>query len=301
MSNELKMTRRTLLGVGGAAAVGYPLLGFAGPVDPPNAGGVKVEKGVVYGKGGGADLHCDIYRPPAGTEKHMALIHLHGGGFARGSHETMGPNVTPITARGYVSIAAEYRLAGPAAKWPAQNEDVRTAIRWARENAGMLGVDPKRIGVAGYSAGGDLALFAAGAPDNELAACLAFYPVAQITKEDNFTAALMPDGADEAALRAASPTTYVKAGFAPTIIYHGLADTTVPPDSSLHLLQLLRDAKVSSELHTFAGVPHAFDSHPEFAETCSVLSDFFLDRYVINPRTYPPFGAGARGAGRGPA
>jgi dipeptidyl aminopeptidase/acylaminoacyl peptidase len=100
-------------------------------------------------------------------------------------------------------------------------------------------------------------------------------------------------------MRAASPTTYIKSGFPPTVVYHGLADVTVSPDSSLHLLQLFRGAGVSSELHTFAGVPHVFDSHPEFANACAALTDFFLDRHVLNPRTYPPFDAG--GAGRGPA
>ena len=298
MSNETQITRRMLLGVGGAAALGYPLRGWAGPLDAPNASAVKVEKDVVIGKGGNTDLHVDIYRPPAGTEKRMALIHLHGGGFARGSKDTLGPQVTPITARGYVSVAAQYRLSGEA-KWPAQNEDVKTAIRWTRNNAGMLGIDPKRIAVVGYSAGGHLALFAAGAADTQLATCVAFYPVAEITREAPWTSALMPAGSDEGAMRAASPTTYIKSGFPPTVVYHGLADVTVSPDSSLHLLQLFRGAGVSSELHTFAGVPHVFDSHPEFADACAALTDFFLDRQVLNPRTYPPFGAG--GAGRGPA
>ena len=49
----------------------------------------------------------------------------------------------PITARGYVSIAAQYRLSG-AAKWPSQIEDARTHVRWVREHASQLGIDPKR-------------------------------------------------------------------------------------------------------------------------------------------------------------
>jgi acetyl esterase/lipase len=293
MANQPQMTRRTLLGMGGTAALAYPLGALAASPETPTAAPLKVDKDIVVGKGGDADLHVDIYHPPVGAEKRLALVHLHGGGFARGSKDTLGPQVTPIASRGYLSIAAEYRLAG-VAKWPAQNQDVKAVIRWTRDNASRLGVDPKRIAVVGYSAGGHLALFAAGDPDNQLAACVAFYPVAEITKDGAWTSALMPAGADEAALRAASPTTYIKAGFAPTIVYHGLADKTVSPDSSLHLLDLLRGAAIPSELHTFAGVPHAFDSHPEFAETCSVLTDFFLDRHVLNPRTYPPFVGGGR-------
>src|ERR1700687_3457294 len=105
----------------------------------------------------------------------IALIHFHGGGCARGDKDTLGPKVTPITARGYVSIAAQYRLSG-AAKWPSQIEDAKTHIRWVRANASSLGVDPKRIAIVGYSAGRHIALFTAGQPDAELAACIAFYP-----------------------------------------------------------------------------------------------------------------------------
>ena len=49
---------------------------------------------------------------------------------------------------------------------------------------------------------------------------------------------------------------------------------------------------LSSELHTFTGVPHEFDMHPEFAESCAALTDFFLDRQVLHSRTYPPFAPG---------
>lgn len=260
----------------------------------PSASGVKVEKDVVIGKGGETDLHCDIYKPPPGTEKRMALIHFHGGGFARGSKETLAAKVTPITARGYVSIAAQYRLSG-AAKWPSQIDDAKAHIRWTRANAGRLGIDPKRIAIVGYSAGGHIALFTAGQPDAELAACIAFYPQ---TSVKNNAPVLMPPGSDEAAIANASPLAHIKAGYPPTLLFHGLSDVTIPPANSQQLLQVLQDAKVPSELHTFTGVPHEFDEHPEFAEACASLADFFLDRNVLHPRTYPPF---APGRGRGPA
>jgi acetyl esterase/lipase len=289
MSNNLQLPRRTFLGMGGVAVLGASFPALATPAQPTDTSAIKIEKDVAIGKGGDTDLRCDIYRPPAGTEKHMALVHLHGGGFARGSKDTLAAKVTPITSRGYVSIAAEYRLSG-VAKWPAQIEDVKTAIRWTRANAGSLGIDPRRIATVGYSAGGHLALFAAGASDTQLAACVAFYPAVEVGKD--IAQVLLPPGSDEAAIRAASPLSYVKAGFPPTVIFHGLADVTVPPESSEHLLQVLRAAGVPAELHTFAGVPHEFDGHPEFAEACANISDFFLEREVLNPRTYPPFRPG---------
>lgn len=297
MLNHANLPRRTFLTIGGAAALANPFSAMASAAQAPNVSGVKVEKDVVTGKGGNVDLHCDIYRPPAGTEKHLAIVHLHGGAWRAGSKDNLGGQVTPITARGYVSVAAEYRLTG-VAPWPAQIEDVKTQIRWAHENADRLGVDAKKIAVAGYSAGGHLALIAAGTPETQLVACIGFYAAADPVDDPRYRAILVPPGADEAAARAANAMTYLKAGFPPTILYHGLADTTVPPESSEHVLQALRMDNVPCELHTFAGMPHQFDQHPEFAEACAALTDFFLDREVLNPRTYPPFGGG-RGGGRG--
>lgn len=281
------------MGVGGAAALGIPLA-----AQTSNTAGVKVEKDVVVGKGGDTELHCDIYRPPAGAEKRMALIHFHGGGFAGGSKNALSEKVLPITARGYVSIAAQYRLSG-AAKWPAQIEDAKTQIRWVRENATRLGIDPKHIGVVGYSAGGNIALNAAGQPENELASCMAYYAATDVKRYAN---ALLPAGSDDAAIANANPVNHMKEGYPPTVLFHGLSDVTVDPKDSQHVLDVLRAAKVPAELHLFDGVPHEFDQHVEFAESCATLADFFLERHVLHPKTYPPFGPpGGRGGGRGPA
>src|SRR5438105_8881415 len=153
----MPINRRAFIGMSGAAVLGSR-------VQAPEKNRIKVEKDVVFGKGGQTDLKCDIYRPPAGPsdkEKRMGLIHIHGGGFARGTKDNMGEQIIPITSRGYVSISIDYRLSG-VAKWPAPIHDVKAAIRWMRANAGSLGIDPQRIAVVGHSAGGHLALFAAG-------------------------------------------------------------------------------------------------------------------------------------------
>ena len=273
----------------------------------PARGPLSIEKNVVFGKGGATDLHLDIYRPPAGTEKRMATIHIHGGGFTGGSKDTLVERVPPYASRGYLAIAVQYRLAGEA-KWPSQIEDVKAAIRWARANAKSLGFDPDKIAVVGHSAGGQLALFAAGTPNRpefegkggtpgagtQVVACCAYYPGTEVRPRADGTANnLLPAGSDEAAHRAASPLTYITAAFPPTVIFHGTADTTIPLESSERLFKQLRDAKVQAEFHAIEGVPHVFDSNKEFAEAAAGAADFFIDRHVIHPRTWGPPAGGA--------
>ena len=304
-----ELTRRGFLGTVGIAAVVPTATAIAAQSGGSARGSASIEKDIVFGKAGKTDLRLDIYKPMETSGKRMAMIHLHGGGFTAGNKEALADRVAPFVALGYVALPIEYRLAGEA-KWPAQIEDVKAAIRWARANAGRLGVDPERIGVVGYSAGGHLALFAAGTcnrPEFEgkngtpgvstqLAVCCSYYAVTEVTpRADGAANVLLPDGSNEAAHRAASPINYVAAGFPPTIIFHGTADVTVPIESSERLFKRLREVKVPVEFHGFEGVPHAFDSNPEFAKAAAQAVDFFLDRKVLHPRTYPPFGGGGGG------
>ena len=275
-----RFTRRGFLAAAGIAAAAPALDVLAGQ-GGGSRNAISVEKDVVFGKGGAMDLRCDLYRPRPGTEKRLAAILIHGGGFGGGSKETLTERARPYAELGHLTIAAQYRLTGQAG-WPAMIEDVKTAIRWTRANASSLGVDPTRIVIVGYSAGGYLALTAAGTQNlaelegtggnagvgTEVAACVAYYPA---------TAGGPPPSA--------SPATYVTERFPPTVLFHGVADTTVPLESSQRFFQMLRDAGVPAELHSFAGVDHIFDRDPAFAVACARLADLFLDRHVITPRS----------------
>ena len=305
-----EISRRGFIGAAVAGSAVPALTAAAAQIPEPAQSKVAVEKDVTFGKGGDMDLKLDIYRPPAGvTAKQMATIHFHGGGFTGGNKESLADRIKPFAARGYVAIAAQYRLAGQAG-YPALVHDAKAAIRWVRANAKSLGIDPQRIGVVGYSAGGYHALFTAGTGEHpefegsggnpgvstKVAVCLAYYPAT------NIPASMLPAGSDDAARKAANATTYIASGFPPTIIFHGMKDVTIPIESSKRLVQQFQDAKVPVEFHAFEGVPHAFDSNPEFAVLSAQLADFFIDRNILNPRTYPPFGGGGgRGqrAGRG--
>jgi acetyl esterase/lipase len=283
-----EVTRRSFLGSAALTAAaleafaqgrGGPGRGAAPPLPLPP--GVTTERNVTFGKGGGLDLKLDIYRPKPGTVKRAATIHLHGGGFTGGSKDTLNERILPFAANGYVAIAAQYRLLGQS-PWPGMLENAKAAIRWTRANAQRLDIDPARIIIVGYSAGGFLSLTVAGTQNRpemegsggnaragtQVEAAVAFYPVA-----------------DSGPPPSASPVAHINASYAPTVIFHGTADTTVPVASSQRLFQRLLDSKVAGELHTFEGAEHIFDRDPALASACGSIADLFLTRLRAKPRT----------------
>jgi acetyl esterase/lipase len=315
------ITRRGFVKASSALAAA-PMLGALaarGQPRAPDIGNLRAEKDIVFGKGGDIDLKLDVYRPPESVaEKRLGIVHLFGGGFRTGNKGAgyIINDAKALGARGYTSISATYRLQSEAS-WPAQIHDVKAAIRWTRANAARLGVDADKIVVAGYSAGGMLALLAAGTNgkaelegaggtpgvSSAVNACVGVYPLASAQTARG----LFPEGqATPENIAAASPTSYIGASFAPTIFVHGTADMTVPLASSIDFFEKLNAAGVPTALTAIQGADHAFDVGAlDAVEVMAQSIDLFLDRLLVNPRPYPTFGAGGGrpgggGAGRQP-
>jgi acetyl esterase/lipase len=266
--------------------------------------GIEVERDIAFGRGGDVDLRLDISHPVPNTSKRMAILHLHGGGFRAGSKDDTARTAPDLARLGYVGIGVQYRLAQEA-NWPGQLHDVKAAIRWTRANADRLEIDPDRIAVAGYSAGGLMALFAAATQDlaefdgdggtpgvsTRIAACVGFYPATATPGN------MIPSDAGASVRAAADLDSLLSETCAPTLLFHGVADTTIRIESSQELFQKLRDRNVTAEFHAFDGAEHVFVTYPEFALATARLSDLFFDRIVLNPRTFP-FATGG-GEGRG--
>jgi acetyl esterase/lipase len=262
-----------------------------------------VERDVVFGRGGDRDLVCDIYRPTPEQTKHTAVVHLHGGAFRRGS-KAGARLARPLAGLGYTCLSATYRVLDQAF-WPAQIHDAKAAIRWTRAHAGELGVAPEKLVVLGYSAGAQLALIAAGTQNNAalegdsgsagagsgVAACVAFYPRAALATPN--LDVLGPDPT-EAARRDLAPLSHVRADYPPTLLLHGTADQTIPVEESVAMYAALREVGAPVELHVIEGVTHLFDAHADLAAASATWIDLFLDRHVVNPRTYPSTEPGAR-------
>jgi arylformamidase len=106
----------------------------------------------------------DLFIPDeAAAKPRPVFILIHGGGWAMGDKSTSSfvePKTTWLMKGGYLVASINYRLA-PAAKHPAQVEDVLKSVAWVQKHVDRHGGDPQRIYLLGHSAGAHLAALAA--------------------------------------------------------------------------------------------------------------------------------------------
>ena len=271
---------------------------------------VEIENDVVFGCVDGRELCCDVYRPVARAERLPGLLLLHGGGWRRGSRAAMRGFGLRVGREGFVCVASEYRLAGES-PWPAQLDDVQSALRFMHTNADRLGIDPDRIAIQGNSAGAHLALMAAGTQQHPelgppvgervaIAAVVAIYPPTLL-----YTSAERPSGgvpaiallgqdATPEQARAASPRSHISQAFPPTFLVHGSADQLVPPSASEHMCTDLRRAGVDVEYKVFSALPHGFANVPEYQPLLAKEITSFLSRALYPERRDALFAARRR-------
>jgi acetyl esterase/lipase len=231
-------------------------------------------------------------RPAGRTRPNGAgVVLIHGGSYQRGDRGQLRGYGIALGRAGYTCLACEYRLAGEA-KWPAQIDDVHTALAYFHGHPRSLGVRNDGVAVVGNSAGGQLALLAAGLGEQPIAAVAAFYSAVDFLGEDA-RAKGAPDaltyllGADvsESRLASISPVSHVRADFPPTLLVTGNQDEMIHWGESLKMYQALMDAGAAAELHIFNGAPHAFDLSPSRGRQCASLLALFFDRHLLQPAT----------------
>jgi len=241
---------------------------------------------VQVGEVDGRALLADLYVPPEPNGCGVLLVH--GGAWVQGDREQLRGYGILLGRIGYTCLACEYRLA-PGAQWPAQIDDVNTALRYFHRRAAGLGIDPAKIAVSGNSAGGHLALMAAAQRVAPVAAVVAFYAptdfVAGMARgAAPVMALLFGVQPSEVQLASASPITFADASFPPALLITGNNDELVSWHDSDNMYHRLRGAGAKAELHVFEGLPHAFDRLPEYGRHCANLIALFLDRHVRDPR-----------------
>jgi acetyl esterase/lipase len=257
---------------------------------------IGIEENVVIQRVGGRELKADIFRPAQAAGPVQGVLFFPGGGWQTANRAPLKERYgMRLAERGYVCVTGEYRVMDEA-PWPAPIQDVKATIRWMRANSDSLGIDPATIVVGGKSAGGHLALLAAGTQGNEafegnsghtsvssnVAAVIGVAPVANLTEWARRPSMAKLFGENPAAevVKAASPIAHVNGNYPPTLLVHGTADTRVPHAMTMRMVQALEQAGVAVDLHLYAGQDHFFDQEPEFCDAIVDAMALFIARYV---------------------
>jgi acetyl esterase len=217
----------------------------------------------VYKTVGSTTLDAHIF-PAVGAqpgERRPAFLFFHGGGWAAGMPEWGYGQCRHYSELGLVGISFEYRLRWRHGTTPLESvEDAKSAVRWTRTHAAELGVDPERIVVAGFSAGGHLAAAVGTVPGLDVAgedASVSATPAAMVLMSAPVDAAGDPwfreclaGRADPTAL---SPAQHVRSHLPPTIMFHGLHDHLCPFPHTQAFCERMKDLGNRCDLHTFPG------------------------------------------------
>ena len=272
-----------------AAAVGQPSgrLTAAAPATPKNTAGLGDEapagKPYTYKKSAGKPRQMEIYFPPnhdPSKAKVPGVILFHGGGWGAGTLSQFRLACAYFASRGLVCATAEYQmLSGPATKKLPAGEsrkrvcvtDAKSAIRWFKQHASELGIDPKRIITGGGSAGGHISALATLNPglndpadpkdiDTSVVAYLWFNP------------AFAPDDDKDAEI---DVLRYVKPGLAPAIVFFGDQDTwTKGWDVAQAKWQALGNQTLA--LQIAPGQSHSFFNKEPWQTLTLIAADRFL-------------------------
>lgn len=209
-----------------------------------------------------------IHLPPGDRATGCACIVCPGGGYGglATDHEGRQP-AEFLNKLGVAAFVLKYRLAPY--RHPVPLQDAQRAIRTVRSRAKDWGVDPDRVGIWGFSAGGHLASTAATHFDDGKADaadpvekvssrpdfCILGYPVITLTGPPvthmGSRRNLLGDNPSQELIDNLSNEKQVTAKTPPTFLFHTTEDTAVPPENSILFYLALRKAKVPAELHVY--------------------------------------------------
>lgn len=244
----------------------------AGPTSVP----FKADEQLVYKRVEGRELGLYLYKPKNWRSggKQTAFVYLHGGGWTGGTLHQGIDLLNTARARGMVGINVEYRLADEKTPDPARCiEDAKSAIRFIRSNAALLGIDPGRIVAGGHSAGGHLAAACAllptfdAATDDQKVSCrpdaLALIVPVLDNGPDKGYKRQVP--AIKANPRAYSPAHNIAPGAPPTILFAGREDRAAELSCIQRFADNMKQAGNTCELFVYDG-GHGFSNDSPLKE-----------------------------------
>ena len=238
-----------------------------------------------------------LAKSPNGT----AVIVCPGGGYQNLAMDHEGVQIAKwLNSLGISAFVLKYRL-GPRYRHPAMIEDAQRAIRTVRAHAAALHIQPDRIGIWGFSAGGHLASTAAthfDAGDPNAADPIdragsrpdfAILAYAVISLNSEFAHAgsrtnLLGKTPDPKLADELSNDQRVTPQTPPTFLFHTSADTAVPAENSVRFYLALRKAGVPAEMHIFQNGPHGVGLAPTDATLSAwsgLLANWLRERGML--------------------
>ncbi|MBK1827629.1 alpha/beta hydrolase [Haloferula rosea] len=216
---------------------------------PVAAADLKPDRSVIYKTVGNTRLHLEIFEPRDlnASDSRSAIVFFFGGGWNGGSTKQFHQQAETLSNMGMVAFCADYRVKSRNKTTPFECvTDGKSAIRWVREHAAELGVDPNKIVASGGSAGGHVAIctdlitgYEEKGENPEVSsrpnATILYNPVIDTTRKGYGAARF--DADQQTTL---SPCHQVKEGLAPTIVFHGTKDTTVPFENAERFTELMK-------------------------------------------------------------
>ncbi len=203
------------------------------------------------------DPQVTVFLPPAEKATGAAVVICPGGGRHILAWDLEGSEVAEwLNTLGIAGVVLSYRVPAPAGETPWQNAvtDAQRAISLTRSRAKEWNLNPDKVAILGFSAGGEVATLTS-------LATARGYPASDMVDEQSCvpSAALLiyPAYLVDAKTQALLPHVKVHAKTPPTFLVHAMNDP-VTPDSSLLMAQALRRAKVPFELHLFARGGHGY-------------------------------------------
>ncbi|HUH04715.1 MAG TPA: alpha/beta hydrolase [Kofleriaceae bacterium] len=231
---------------------------------------------VAYDDRFGEATTMDVYLPDDELTDRPAVLLIHGGGWSMFSKQAYIKQGRRLAGAGYVAAAINYRLT-PDGVYPRAMQDSACALATLRAHAEEWGLDPRRVAVMGYSAGGHLASVLGVAIDEpdfqpDCAAGSTFAPAAVISgagPQDlrelawaDAVQALIGGTLEEYPDRyeRASPLARVRSGAPPFLLIHGTQDLFIDVDQSVAMRDALRAVGTDARLLTLAGGGHLLNS-----------------------------------------
>lgn len=232
---------------------------------------IEVEQGVSYDDRFAATT-MDVYLPDDGRTGRPAVMFVHGGSWSGGSARAHTGHAERLAEAGYVAVTIDYRLV-PDGVYPRQMQDAACALAFLRGQQDAWGLDPERVAVVGYSAGGHLVSMLGVAFDEpELAADCAAGPTPppqavisgagpedlRVWPEVDSVVNMLGGPIDEVPERwdLASPILHARPDAPPFLFVHGTADWIVPIDHSRWMRDALRAEGVDARLLELDGIGH---------------------------------------------